>query len=652
MGRLGRKIPLFVVFVYSVCQAQLEDRIWVLGEGTGINFINPSNPTLILTGIRGQNENYSCVSDSSGQLLFYLNGINFSAFFRSEIFGSNDSLIGNGNLIHSDASETQGSMFLPISSQDNHYYLFHVSHQTGSTMGFNYSVIRKQEDSGSFMVTEKNINLINHRVSEKLQAVKSANGHDWWIFIRDVDSSGYVRYLLSENGLSDSLVQRTGNIVANNICGRQGQMKISPDGKKLVSINQEGMVELYDVDRCSGELSNWINISPPSPNCDNYYGCSFSPNGKILYVSSWNEVFQVDLLAQNILASATLLYSDSNSQIIIGQHQLGPDGKIYIANANEFVPTTHLDSFNTHLTVIDSPNLLGHGCGLRPYSFSLNNNRCYYGLPNLPNFSLDPLPSYHADAGANITICQGDTAIIGTQTVDSVIYHWTVAGGASHQISSLTTAQPLVWPDSTTTYYLLIDDTVGDYSCAVRDDTITVYVVGLQITGIPQISLIGDSLLAGVDGDTAGLTYHWLFDDSLVFVSSLPVYVPGIEGEYFVEVVDSFGCESELSEGFVFLVDGIFDVQIDTETSSVQVYPNPVRDVLQVAGCKSPVLLTVFDVFGRVVLSEVVYSQDSKVSVSGLESGIYYWVVSPFITDSSTSLGMTKRRGGKVLVLR
>ena len=74
--------------------------------------------------------------------------------------------------------------------------------------------------------------------------------------------------------------------------------------------------------------------------------------------------------------------------------------------------------------------------------------------------------------------------------------------------------------------------------------------------------------------------------------------------------------------------------------------------MLQVAGCKSPVLLTVFDVFGKVVLSEVVSSQDSRVSVSSLESGVYYWVVSPFLTDSSTSLGMTQRRGGKVVVLR
>ena len=111
----------------------------------------------------------------------------------------------------------------------------------------------------------------------------------------------------------------------------------------------------------------------------------------------------------------------------------------------------------------------------------------------------------------------------------------------------------------------------------------------------------------------------------------------------------SFEDCSALLDGFV--VTGFSDVPI-WKFGDVQIYPNPVRHVLQLAGCKSPVLLTVFDVFGKVVLSEVVSSLDSKVSVSLLESGVYFWVVSSTKRVPSASLGLTSRIGGKVVVLR
>ena len=179
-----------------------------------------------------------------------------------------------------------------------------------------------------------------------------------------------------------------------------------------------------------------------------------------------------------------------------------------------------------------------------------------------------------------------------------------------------------------------------------------VVLVEISIPETPVIILSGDTMFVEILNDTSAFTFQWYYEDSLLAGATDFFLLPDKEGEYFVEVFDSFGYSSGLSEGFIFLIDGVSDVPIDTETSSVQVYPNPVRDVLQVAGCKSPVLLTVFDVFGKVVLSEVVSSQDSGVSVSLLESGVYYWVVEPMKRVPSASLGMTSRIGGKVLVLR
>ena len=217
-----------------------------------------------------------------------------------------------------------------------------------------------------------------------------------------------------------------------------------------------------------------------------------------------------------------------------------------------------------------------------------------------------------------------------------------------------------MWPDSTTTYFLLIDDTVGDYSCAVREDTVTVF-VGSRILGIPLISLIFDTLFADVGEDTLGLTYHWYFEDSLIVGTDDFFFVPDKEGEYFVEVFDSFGCGSGLSEGFVFMVDGVFDVQM-CGFGDVQIYPNPAREEFRLtindfrfANYTLPFNLLLFDVFGRVVLEQLVSSNHSVVSVSLLEVGVYYWVVSPFDNEIASSAALPRNDswfGGKVLVLR
>ena len=587
--------------------AQLRDNVWVFGDSVGIDFSDLNNPEVIPTGIQGSSENLSTISSDSGKLQFYLHGINFQTFSRAQIFNWRHILMSNGSNLYSGDSESQGSIILPWPRNEDKYILFHLSSELGPNLGLSYSIIDMQLNNGEGEVLSKNNRLIHVGMNEKLQSVKHANGEDWWLLAHLNASSKFIKYLVSKSGISDSSSQNIGPWISSGFCGEIGQMKFSQKGNRLAFVNLGGTIDLYKFNRCNGELYDWIAISPISGSCPSYYACSFSPNGNLLYVSTFDRIYQFNLLAPDIQGSSILLFQDTMDRILFLQSQLGPDNKIYLANPFELYPTSHLDSFNTHLTVIRYPDTLGLGCQVMPYCFSLNGRRNYGGLPNMPNYNLGPLPSYQADAGANITICQGDTATIGAQTVDSVLYQWTVAGGASHQISSLTTAQPLVWPDSTTTYYLLIDDTVGDYSCAVRDDTITVYVVGLQITGIPQISLIGDSLFASVDGDTAGLAYHWFFDDSLVFVSSLPVYVPGVEGEYFVEVVDSFGCSSGLSEGFVFLVDGIFNAII-SECDNVIIFPNPARDEFRLTindirftKFGEPLRLTLFDVFAKVL---------------------------------------------------
>ncbi|MFN8396696.1 MAG: hypothetical protein U0176_18870 [Bacteroidia bacterium] len=97
-----------------------------------------------------------------------------------------------------------------------------------------------------------------------------------------------------------------------------------------------GIVDRFDFDRCTGMLSNWDSLgdaAPIYPGPNVFYGCSFSPDGTKVYATEDDNptgcrLWQWDLSAPNIRASKTLIFTSPDS-IELGQHQLGPDGKIY-----------------------------------------------------------------------------------------------------------------------------------------------------------------------------------------------------------------------------------------------------------------------------------------------------------------------------------
>src|SRR6185503_1096208 len=89
------------------------------------------------------------------------------------------------------------------------------------------------------------------------------------------------------------------------------------------------------------------------------------------------------------------LWSQGAIQDCGGFLQLAPDGRIYYA-CNWYdgfhFPYPYPDSAfyteNMNLGVINSPDNIGILCDFQPYSFYLGGKRCYYGLPNNPNYEM------------------------------------------------------------------------------------------------------------------------------------------------------------------------------------------------------------------------------------------------------------------------
>ena len=173
-------------------------------------------------------------------------------------------------------------------------------------------------------------------------------------------------------------------------------MTSSEDGSKLVAVGYS-RIDLFDFNRCTGELSNWKPLSPVNPAypIDFFYGCSISPDGTRLYVSNVTDqpsrLYQFDLLAANIIASKQILYASGVPDIYWGQHQIGPNNKIYIASGYYSFPIMIDTVFNQNVSVINNPDSLGSSCGLQLFNIPIGQGRSTGGLPNFPNYNLGTL---------------------------------------------------------------------------------------------------------------------------------------------------------------------------------------------------------------------------------------------------------------------
>jgi len=109
-------------------------------------------------------------------------------------------------------------------------------------------------------------------------------------------------------------------------------------------------------------------------------GCSFSPNGRWLYVSTNKNIFQFDSWDTNINSTRTIVSTWDTTLLphrTYFHHLLAPDGTIYVSNW----------SSADFLHVINDPDQQGLACNViheQIQLLTLNN----FMMPNAPNYSL------------------------------------------------------------------------------------------------------------------------------------------------------------------------------------------------------------------------------------------------------------------------
>ncbi len=288
----------------------------------------------------------------------------------------------NGDSLLGHWSSTQAAIIVPLPGSDEYFYVFTTDAFYGDDLrnGFRYSIVDMCMDNGlgDIKPGQKNILLLD-TVAEKLTAVNHANGNDYWIITHKYYSDAFYAYHLSAAGIVDTVISHIGTrhpvISANQSSGASiGQLKASPDGRKLAIVNGQTAVdvaEYFDFDNATGVVSNCVSVQT-NP-IISYYGVSFSPDNSKLYISAWlnaNGIFQFDLNAGNgdpdsVRASRTLITPNTYYGL-----QLGVDGKIYAAIGGNY------------LSVINNPNNAGMSCNYAANAVYLSPGTCSYGLPN------------------------------------------------------------------------------------------------------------------------------------------------------------------------------------------------------------------------------------------------------------------------------
>ena len=357
------KIFTFLMLLLSLSlSAQGEANIWYFGERAGLDF-NSGSPVALTNGKLSTTEGCGAISNSSGQLLFYTDGVT--------VYNKNHTIMINGSNLKGHYSSSQSAIIVKKPNSTSIYYIFTADVQ-GSNEGICYSEVDLSLDGGLGAVTSiKNILLITPP-AEKLTAVLNKTGEGIWVMCHGFGNNNFYAFAVDNSGVNTNPVISSAGVEIGGAGDAIGYMKVSPLGDKLICANNLSLTELFDFNNETGVVSNprLITDKPKS------YGVEFSPSGKIAYLTTGSdildkfEVNQYDLTAADIPGSEIILSSKPNFRYRSSALQIAPDGKIYIAN---FI--------TPYLSAITKPNVLGLGCAFELNAVSLNERLSFAGLP-------------------------------------------------------------------------------------------------------------------------------------------------------------------------------------------------------------------------------------------------------------------------------
>lgn len=522
---------IFIALITSSLQAQKQNNVWYFGDGNGIDF-NTNPPTALNDGALNTPHGSASISDTSGQLLFYTDG--------ETVWNRLHKAMPNGKGLLGSTNAPQTALILRKPGSANLYYIFTAPFDF--TLGLHYSVVDITANNGFGDVIEKNTQLLSESVAEKVTATYDGTGCGYWVLTHGGGSNVFYAYHFTISGIDTTPVKTyVGYSYYSGSADKRGYLKVSPNGKQVADFMHSTGVQLLNFDKFSGKFSNYRLIESGHAF---YYGGSFSPNSKLLYVGYLlsKEVYQFDVTLTSeaaIRASKFRVFNGAQTFSSAGAFQIAPNGKIYMAKG-----------YNSYLAVINKPDVRGMGCDYRdtgirvPLPFPPLTR---LGLPGMIDH-VDPLFS-GTFLGDDKEMCLGDTISLGPDQNIDARYLWST-GDTSRKIVAKQKGL----------YWLKVEKVCGIDTVNVRD-TIEI----IEVADTSKLNL-GNDTAACSDTVTLSATqipnvlYYWSNGTNQPYAHIVK------SAKYFLQTTSVCGIKKDTVQ--VTLVnDSVPDIHIGSDTT-------------------------------------------------------------------------------------
>ena len=622
---------LFLIFNSSLFFSQNEFSKWYFGSFAGLDFAT-SPPTILTNGALNTSAGCATMCDNAGNLLFYGDA--------TGIYNSNHTVMANGAGLLGNSSTSQGLIAVKQPGNNSIFYLFVINQNGGNNM-YSYSTIDMTLAAGLGSVTVKNATLYIP-CCEKQVAVRHCNGKDVWIVSHEYNSNKFRSYLLTSTGLNPTPVitaigETPGQGNTNGILSTIGQMKISPDGKKLAlavygasvpSTLGLGGFQLFDFDASSGVVSNSLILLNAPNAIGRAISVEFSSDGTKLYGATQpslnglpSTLYQWDICAQNTTAIIASQYSVNLGNASGGALQRAINNKIYL--------TLGIPGGNQSVSVINNPNATGLAINL-----VYNQQSIAPGMPGAfpnyinsyvkPNYSLAPLTNTIACQKVNfgVPVTSFSSGCSSTPYPPSG-YLWDFGEASSGAANTSTLTNPAHTYSALGTYtvqLILLNNCTNDTLKKVIN--ITTLGPTPAVSG-PSVICRGEKYVYTASG---GSTYLWANNNATTATQTL---APTTTTSYTVSATTN-GCT--LSKTFTVTVNPCTGIEAYENNGLWQVFPNPFKDVLSVEASQMPTspgaagtskVLRLVNVLGEELIS-VYFENKIDLDMTNLSKGIYF----------------------------
>ncbi len=414
-------MQFFLFCIYTFAQDKRYDT-WLLGyRGTDNFFINkikftPNAQSFVINNDRAVrtlfSDNFSTIRVNDSVLLTSRWG-RFSVYNeRRNNYGHLDTAYHK--MLAYDLIEQIGeNILLPDPEKENFFHLFltsefYTEHSDEKIINSSLKYLPVRISNDTLYVVSKLKHLRKEMpVVTKLASTHHGNNKDYWILSHEWQTNRFIAYLLTSNGVVDSVKTNIGyvyslpillppNIFYSNFFQRTmgklnlGQMKFSTEGSMVaVALSQERIIEIFKFDKFTGKLSCPISLNLNDKfsfiqNLKDYwvYGLEISPNNRLIYftltplpyLSDFDKLpsylCQLDLWADDILGSIQII---GEGRSFLGL-QLAPDGKIYLGIEG-----------SKYLGTIEAPNYLNPLCNFQEKGLFLGGYIHDATLNNVPS---------------------------------------------------------------------------------------------------------------------------------------------------------------------------------------------------------------------------------------------------------------------------